>query len=1255
MNILNFCETDNFVGVAVNQLKPITHTVKMTNQSTLFGNQKKLWIYGVLTYHLSKKDWMVAKAPGQHLAYTEEEAIKYAQNETYGKGRGMIQKENVIFCVDMTEQAKKVGMFYEGSKFDDYIRPHFPNWNGTVTNDGGGSSRELLEFDATNLDEDVIKLQLLESVKKVSNQDLLKPSKVYFARPYISHLLRDVYDSNKLLLAGCPGSGKETSTLTLQIKQHDRLWNAFKLNENSLHVAVATIPSTTMELIKELSDVAGMWHAGIYYDYSRIKPYVLKSFAGSYESILNTSQKMWFKQNVIVVDSVENIPQTHSKDIVPILMGSFQDIGMTDKKGNITKLKVKYQGLENRIGILSIGEAHKFLSNPNNKMWSNIDSLKREFLMLITGTPYDYIFNEESQLYFKPEERGIFTWIDLMREKLLNPNGPFGNYPDVNYYGLPSLKDIISELKQNHLWEDDSNSFTYKKLFTTMTKNGEFKYKDAIIYLFRRLFVIEIDPFTNQSNGLSINSAPQLCDAAKRHMIIALPSGQDGVGVGEYIPLLTKLLISSGIFSEYKLLEVYQDGDVSDVLKAIEENSQKTITFTCTKYLTGTNIPAWGSVIFLKSIGNSIKLFEQIIGRVKRPFEDKPNCGVFVGNIDEVMSIEVSIAEKLSMIAGKSTPFKEIATEVLKCYNIFTGNNGSWEKIDFPDLVSRLEELSVRGNYGVSSCIRELKTPKDFNEIFESINGGKEDVSIVDNGGTKAKDIKKTTRSKQLDLFADEFKKAKDKDVYYRNMIKKHLAKMRLLCYTEELQTIQDAVKLIKTALEAPTLQNEIILEQIGKGVEWIPHYMLDTNQIDLSYVNRWIHKINSDNITLESLLELLAKPELQEEDTAYYPTPLFLFDEIIKKFIDIQTIENPTILDPAAGRGTSLISFIKTYQTSGLKIDSSNIYYNDIDPIKVKVFKKLNKEYNLGIPEENIFCEDVLNPSPKFKTLLDMKEFDVVLGNWPFEKPTKGDKKQSIWHEFTKLFLTKVKTKYLMPIHPIGWRNVSGDYKSIQILIKSNNLIYLNINDVKEGQKVFGKITPFDWFILETSSYKGKTLINQTNDKDVIVDINNLEFIPNSEIDVVMKLLATEKETRVEVLYSSSKYETRNTHMNKELTDVFKYPCVYSITGDDNPNLMYSNVNNKGHFGIPKLILGNGANPKCFIDYAGEYGMTQYSYGIVDEIENLEKIKKVLESEEFQKINLASKFVSTNGNPLAYPRIISLFRKYFWKEFIND
>ena len=30
---------------------------------------------------------------------------------------------------------------------------------------------------------------------------------------------------------------------------------------------------------------------------------------------------------------------------------------------------------------------NKFLVNPSNKMWNNIDELNREFLLLVTGTP----------------------------------------------------------------------------------------------------------------------------------------------------------------------------------------------------------------------------------------------------------------------------------------------------------------------------------------------------------------------------------------------------------------------------------------------------------------------------------------------------------------------------------------------------------------------------------------------------------------------------------------------------------------------------------------------------------------------------------------------------------------------------------------------------------------------------------------------------------------------------------------------------
>jgi hypothetical protein len=280
--------------------------------------------------------------------------------------------------------------------------------------------------------------------------------------------------------------------------------------------------------------------------------------------------------------------------------------------------------------------------------------------------------------------------------------------------------------------------------------------------------------------------------------------------------------------------------------------------------------------------------------------------------------------------------------------------------------------------------------------------------------------------------------------------------------------------------------------------------------------------------------------------------------------------------------------------------------------------------------------------------------KFDAIIGNPPYQKEVGPSKTEPIWNLFVEKALKHLKEGgYLSLIHPNGWRNVDGKFKKIQKLLLSKDIQYLEMHTVEDGMKTFGASTAYDYYILINREYSGKTHIKFDDGTEGIYDISNMEFIPNSNLDKINSLLANNDEECVNVLYSRSDYGTDKKNTNQEKTDEFKYPCVYSIIGNNEPTFYYSNTNQKGHFGISKLILGNGANPKCFIDYSGDYGMTQFAFGIIDDTENLEKIKKALESSEFKKINLATKFVSTAGNPLVYPKIISLFRKEFWKEFI--
>ena len=119
---------------------------------------------------------------------------------------------------------------------------------------------------------------------------------------------------------------------------------------------------------------------------------------------------------------------------------------------------------------------------------------------------------------------------------------------------------------------------------------------------------------------------------------------------------------------------------------------------------------------------------------------------------------------------------------------------------------------------------------------------------------------------------------------------------------------------------------------------------------------------------------------------------------------------------------------------------------------------------------------------------------------------------------------------------------------------------------------------------------------------------------------------------------------------MSKFRTEEFKYPCVYTIKSDNTLNLWFSNID-KGHFGIPKFIWGNGVCSSIgnIIDYNGDYGLTEFAYAIIDTPENLEQIKNTFDSKEFQ--NLMKTAPNRNNN---YNRkIISLFKKDFWKYFI--
>jgi len=312
---------------------------------------------------------------------------------------------------------------------------------------------------------------------------------------------------------------------------------------------------------------------------------------------------------------------------------------------------------------------------------------------------------------------------------------------------------------------------------------------------------------------------------------------------------------------------------------------------------------------------------------------------------------------------------------------------------------------------------------------------------------------------------------------------------------------------------------------------------------------------------------------------------------------------------------------------------------------IKSRVFGFTENEFYLAVIRGDSSLIGTFNV---YNENIDMK-FDVQIGNDPYQESVGPNKNQTLWDRlFHKRISLLNDGGYLVLTHPSGWRNVNGKFKSIQNIIKSKRLLYLNMNSTKSGKELFGVNTDYDYYVLHNKNNDGvlSKVVDYSNNITNI-DLSNNEFIPNSNLELTYSLVAKDGEDMVNVLYERTIYGTDKKNMNSEKTAEFKYPCVYTV-GSNNPNFWYSN--NKGvHFDVPKVIWGNGLTD-VMIDKGGEYGLTQFTYAIVDDVENLDNIYKALKSDRFIKEVMG--YESGVGH-IYNRKVISTFRKDFWKEFI--
>ena len=428
-------------------------------------------------------------------------------------------------------------------------------------------------------------------------------------------------------------------------------------------------------------------------------------------------------------------------------------------------------------------------------------------------------------------------------------------------------------------------------------------------------------------------------------------------------------------------------------------------------------------------------------------------------------------------------------------------------------------------------------------------------------------------------------------------------------------------------------------------------------------------------NAQPEDLRKLIAKhlmPTIEEKKkNAEIPTPVSLVDEMLDKIPENFWTNPKTVLEPCCGKGNFVLGIfdnlyegLNEYKANKVErcelIITKCLYYGDITDLNVFTTTELLKchiksktgqeEINY---EFNSYVGDTLDE--KFTNAFNVNRFDAVIGNPPYNASGATGTGSTIWQKFTKKALVEwiIPGGYLLFVHPSGWRKPNTSRGKLvnlyDLMVKDNQMLYLEIHELDDGKKLFNCGTRYDWYLIESLKRYKDTIINDGERKTLTKDLGCLEWLPNSNIEEITKLLACSYDELCPVIYSTPYHGALKQQMSYTNDETFKYPCVHS-TLKTGTRYMYSTVNDKGHFGVSKVIIGESGINTPVIDINGIYGMTQGSFGIViTDIEEGENISKALQSVRFKKIIKSMMFSIYRIDWNVFKGL----RKDFWKEFV--
>lgn len=665
-----------------------------------------------------------------------------------------------------------------------------------------------------------------------------------------------------------------------------------------------------------------------------------------------------------------------------------------------------------------------------------VKALNAKIRLHLSGTPYRILMSDE----FQKEDIIAFVQFTDIIDAQQQWNDEHLKEDDRNewdnpYYGFPQMIRFAfnpneSSRKKMEQMRKEGITYAFSELFRPLSmscqtdgSHRQFNHEAEILDLLE-----VIDGTKEDENLLGFLDYDKIKDGKMcRHIVCVLPfrASCDAMAA-----LVQKNRDRFKNLCDYEIINIagFDDerkykstDDVKRAIKEFEAQNKKTLTLTVNRMLTGTTVPQWDTMLYLKGT-SSPQEYDQAIFRLQNQyittFKDESGKTIKYNMKPQTLLVDFD-PNRLFILQELKSQFYNVNTEVQG--NALLKERIAKELEVSPIIVLNKNKLQEATPTNITDAVREysqtrsildeaseipadgmllkdtdiLKVIRDIAPIdaknglqIKPTEGEGDDMDAPDNerNNQKEENGNSTTDPKQpAEQPVEDDKLEKRLAAYY--------ARVLFFAFLTE-----STVKSLKDVIEQipMTEDNQRIAKNLGLNVDILKLIQCKSNPFVL---RKFDYKIeNTNDLERDDNLEPIKRVEVAMRkfgrlSDSEVVTPAKVADEMVSilPFDELNTKEDANFLDIASKQGEFTIAFYKKFGDKA----KEHIY---AIPTSALTYEFTRKTYKLlEMPVENVFADftsyDLIgNDNEKIiKKLTDMT-FDVIIGNPPYQEVNEGN-----------------------------------------------------------------------------------------------------------------------------------------------------------------------------------------------------------------------------------------------------------------------